>query len=80
MKESVWRTDKVKMTEENQGINRKICPSANLSNTNRTWTGVVSTAGLRGEKCSSSDDNPLLTNWLNITKPKTPKCKMKTWK
>jgi hypothetical protein len=53
----------------------QLCPT-----TNRTWTGVVSTAALRGEKCGSSDDNPLFTNWLNITKPKTSKCKMNTWK
>jgi len=38
--------------------------------TNHTWTGVGYTAGLRDEKCSSSDDNPLFTNWINITKPK----------
>ena len=38
------------LRDENRSTRRKICPSATLSTTNPTWTGLGVNPGLRGER------------------------------
>jgi hypothetical protein len=43
------------LTEENQSIYGKICPSTILSTPNPTWTGLGSSQGLCGDRPVTND-------------------------
>jgi hypothetical protein len=49
-KKLIWMIGGVMLTGKTEVIGEKVCPSATLSTTDPTWTGLVLNPGNRGER------------------------------